>query len=69
MAKKNTNETLKKSWSSFDTEAAQKYLKGFGRGSQTSKEIMAEILNMYRRQENVSLVEFGCGDTYSEFQP
>jgi ubiquinone/menaquinone biosynthesis C-methylase UbiE len=57
------NDILKKSWSSFTKDSANNYLKGFGNGSDYSKQIVSNILEkMSINDKNLSVIEFGCGN-------
>lgn len=51
---------LKNSWGAFSEKAAEKYLDGFGNGSENSIEIVSEIIKGFG--ENIKIVDFGCGN-------
>lgn len=51
---------LKNSWGAFSKKAAEKYLDGFGNGSENSIKIVSEIIKEFG--ENIKIVDFGCGN-------
>lgn len=53
---------LQESWSSFSSEVASKYLKGFGHPSEDSKRLLADILMREAHGKPLKLIELGCGN-------
>jgi len=51
---------LKSSWEAFSKESAEKYLNGFGNGSENSIKIVSEIIK--KSETKLSIIEFGCGN-------
>jgi len=53
---------LQESWSSFSSEVASKYLKGFGHPSEDSKRLLADVLVREAHGKPLKLIELGCGN-------
>ena len=50
---------LSKSWQAFSPEIADRYLNGFGGPSESSKEL---LLNILRMKNAVNVIDLGCGN-------
>lgn len=53
---------LSESWNSFNLDVAKKYLKTFGKGSNSSKEILSRVIQRESKSSRPSLLELGCGN-------
>jgi SAM-dependent methyltransferase len=53
---------LQNSWNSFSPGLASKYLKSYGHASQTSKEMVFQILKNQTNNSIISILDLGCGN-------
>ena len=54
---------ISKSWNSFSKEIASKYLKTFGNPSQSSNEILREVIpKLFKRKNIPRILDLGCGN-------